>query len=112
MNEAIQNLVNRMIEDYNQWTYRVAKGELSENNKRMMKDYAEKVEVKAGRKYIKIIQNRSVWGFIVATEDDKQFNYGDILMAAGYNQPARNKARGNVFDLENLRVQWTGANYL
>jgi len=112
MNEAIQNLVERMIEDYNQWTYRAAKGELTEINKRMMKDYADKVEVKAGRKYIKIIQNNAVWGFIVATEDDKQFNYGDILMAAGYNAPARNKARGNVFELENLRVQWTGANYL
>ena len=33
-------------------------------------------------------------------------------MSAGYNKPARNKARGNIFDLDNTRVQWTGANYL
>jgi len=112
MNEAIQNLTNRIIEDYNYWTHRAAKGELTEINKRMMKEFAEKVEVKEGRKYIKIIQNNAVWGFIVATNEDKKFNYGDILMAAGYNAPARNKARGNVFALENLQVRWTGANYL
>ena len=112
MNEAIQNLMNRIVADYNDWTNRCAKGELSEHNLAMMQEFAEKVEVLEGRKYIRIIQNRSVWGFIVATDTDKQFNYGDILMAAGYNKPARNKARGNVFNLDNTRVQWTGANYL
>lgn len=112
MNEAIQNLVNRIIEDYNNWTNNCAKGELTETNLRMMKEFEEKVTYKEGRKYIRIFQNNAVWGFIVATEEDAKFNKGDILMAAGYNNPARNKARGNVFDLENLRVRWTGANYL
>ena len=75
-------------------------------------EFEEKVDYKVGNKYIRLFQGSSVWGFVVNTENDKQFNYGDILMAAGYNKPARNKARGNVFDLENTRVQWTGANYL
>ena len=39
---------------------------------------------------------QSVWGFIVASENDKKFQVGDILMAAGWKSPARNKARGNV----------------
>lgn len=112
MNEAIQNLMNRIVEDYNGWTNRCAKGELSETNLQMMQEFAEKVDYKVGNKYIRVFQDNSVWGFIVNTENDKQFNYGDILMAAGYNKPARNKARGNVFDLDNTRVQWTGANYL
>jgi len=112
MNEAIQNLMNRIVEDYNQWTFRVAKGELSEHNKVMMQEFADKIDFTEGRKYIRIIQNRSVWGFIVATDEDKIFKKGDILMAAGYNKPARNKARGNIFDLDNTRVEWTGANYL
>jgi hypothetical protein len=112
MNEAIQNLKDRMIDDYNDWTNRVAKGELSEHNLEMMRQYEEEIEFVEGRKYIKVLQNRSAWGFIVATDDDKLFKKGDILMAAGYNKPARNKARGNVFDLDNTRVQWTGANYL
>jgi len=112
MNEAIQNLKDRMIADYNDWTFRVAKGELSEHNKVMMQEYADKIEFAEGRKYIKVLQNRTAWGFIVATDNDKVFKKGDILMAAGYNAPARNKARGNIFDLDNTRVQWTGANYL
>jgi hypothetical protein len=112
MKEALQNLRNRMIEDYNDWTNRCAKGELSETNLEMMRQYEEEIEFVEGRKYIKVIQNRSAWGFIVATDDDKLFEKGDILMAAGYNKPARNKARGNIFDLDNTRVQWTGANYL
>jgi hypothetical protein len=112
MNEAIQNLIGRIVADYNDFTNRVADGELSERNLAMMAEFEEKVDYKVGNKYIRIFQNNSVWGFIVNTENDKQFAKGDILMAAGYNKPARNKARGNVFDLENLRVQWTGANYL
>ena len=115
MNEAIMNLVERIKADYLDWTQRCADargGELTEINKRMIEEFNEKVDIAEGRKYIRVFQGGSVWGFIVATNNDKQFNYGDILMAAGYNAPARNKARGNVFDLENLRVQWTGANYL
>lgn len=112
MNEAIQNLIDRMIEDYNQWTFNAAKGDLSTHNIEMMREYAEGVEIVEGRKYIKVLQNKSAWGFIVATDTDKKFKKGDILMAAGYSAPARNKARGNIFDLDNTRVQWTGANYL
>ena len=108
MNEAIQNLVNRMIADYEGWQ----KTPRTEIQARMLDEYINGIEILEGRKYIRVMQNRSVWGFIVATNDDEKFNYGDILMAAGYNKPARNKARGNVFDLENLVVRWTGANYL
>ena len=112
MKEALQNLKDRMIADYNDWTNRCAKGELSEINLRMMAEYEEGIEFTEGSKYVKVIQNRSAWGFIVATDDDKKFMKGDILMAAGWGKPARNKARGNIFDLDNTRVQWTGANYL
>ena len=112
MKEAIENLMTRIVEDYNNWTNICAKGELSEHNLAMMAEFEEQVTYKEGNKYIRLFQGGSVWGFVVNTENDKKFNYGDILMAAGYNKPARNKARGNIFDLENLRVQWTGANYL
>jgi hypothetical protein len=110
MNEAIQNLKNRMIANYYDWQN--GSSIRTEVHARMLDEYIDGIEIVEGRKYIKVIQNRSVWGFIVATDGDAKFNKGDILMAAGCNGPARNKARGNVFDLENTRVQWTGANYL
>lgn len=112
MKNEILNLIEAIKADYYNWTFRCAKGELSDINERMIAEFNENVDYTEGRKYIKILQNRSVWGFIVATDDDKKFKKGDILMAAGYNAPARNKPRGNVFELEGLRVQWTGANYL
>lgn len=109
MKQEIQNLKDRMVADYNDWTNRVAKGELSEHNLKMMEEYENGIDFKEGKKYIKVLQNRSAWGFIVATDDDKMFKKGDILKAAGYSSPARNFARGNVFNLENTTVLWTGA---
>jgi hypothetical protein len=64
-----------------------------------------------GKKYIKIISNgsqRSVWGFINISEFVKErkmtneikkvtFKEGDVLMSAGWNTPALNAPRGNLF---------------
>ena len=52
-----------------------------------------------------------VWGFVVNTDDDKKFKRGDILKAQGWNTPARNHARGNVFS-RNYVVKWTGPLYM
>ena len=68
------------------------------------------MSVKEGKKYIKIIRDRSVWGFIVK-ENFKHFRKGDILKAAGYNAPALNQARGNILD-GGYTIQWTGPLYL
>ena len=42
--------------------------------------------------------------------DDAKFKKGDILKAASFNSPARNQARGNIF--EKYSVAWTGPHYL
>lgn len=63
-------------------------------------------EYKVSRKYIKIISNsgnqRSVWGFINKSDWTKSsgitFKCGDVLMSAGWNTPALNAPRGNLFD--------------
>ena len=60
---------------------------------------------------LKIIQDYSATSFIVAVDDDKRFKKGDILMAASWNAPARNRARGNVID-GGYGINWTGAEYL
>jgi len=58
------------------------------------------VYLKKGRKYIKIIRKNEsqqcVWGFINLKNEN--FNVGDVLMAAGWNTPATNKARGNIVE--------------
>lgn len=110
MNEALNALVEEIKEDYMKSTSRGYTKELSDINKRMINEFNEGIEIQEGRKYIKVLTNRSVWGFIMK-EDDKKFKAGDILMAAGFNAPARNKPRGNVFT--NLSwVRWTGPAYL
>ena len=63
-------------------------------------------EYKVSRKYIKVIMNsgnqRSVWGFINKSDWTKSsgitFKCDDVLMSAGWNTPALNAPRGNLFD--------------
>lgn len=110
MNNQIENLIENIKQDYLRWTSRDFTKELNEVNIKMIDEFNEGLTYQEGRKYIKILSNRSVWGFIMK-EDDKKFKAGDILKAAGYNAPARNAARGNIID-GGYTVQWTGPLYL
>ena len=106
MKEQINQLLEIIIADYNRFM---------PDNQRMQERFAEELVVKEGRKYIKVLNGRSVWGFIVNTENDPKFQYGDVLKAASYNAPARNRARCNLFDeLPEIavNVRWTGPAYL
>ena len=102
--------------DYAAWGGSVAR---DENAKRiraeMIKDYNENLHYEVGNKYVKVINGahgqRSVHSFIVNTENDKKFQLGDVLKAAGWAAPARNKARGNLLKGEH-GASWTGAHYL
>ena len=110
MNNQIENLIENIKQDYLRWTSRDFTRELSETNIKMVDEFNEGLTYQEGRKYIKILSRGSVWGFIVKG-NDKLFKAGDILKAAGWAAPARNKPRGNVFtDLS--WVQWTGPAYL
>ena len=111
MNNEINTLLETIKNDYLNWTSRRGTKELSEHNHKMIQEFNDGLEVKEGSKYIKVISNRAVWGFIVKGDNDKKFVKGDILKAAGYNAPARNSARGNILD-GGYTVQWTGPLYL
>ena len=112
MNAAIEKLLAAIIDDYTSYQGRLNKVDEAalEIRARMNKEFRESLTFKEGKKYIKIIKDGSVWGFVVNTKDDKKFRYGDILKAAGWATPAKNSARGNVF--EDYEVQWTGPLYL
>ena len=111
MIDEIAGLVDNIQQDYLNWTSRNGTKELTDINKRMIDEFNSTIAVKEGNKYIKIICGSSVWGFVVNTDNDKLFNKGDILKAAGWAAPARNKARGNILD-GGYSIQWTGPRYL
>jgi len=114
MNQAIIKMVGVMKKDYQRFWDRANGGQISGYAKDQLDNFHESIEISEGKKYIKIIRNdgqRMVWGFIVNTDNDAKFKRGDILKAASWAAPARNKARGNVFtDLS--MVNWTGPAYL
>ena len=101
---ALDGLVEDIHKDYAKWSSRI---EYSSG--------AERVDLttKVGRKFIKIIRDNSVWGF-VAKDDGMHkgvpMKTGDVLKAAGWASPAKH-TRGNIFDGKQDYFSWTGPDY-
>ncbi len=115
LEEGIKNIIETSKLDYARWTDRSSKGEKrSEYFEQSLKEFEDKCSVQTGRNYIKVVRDNSVHCFVVAKVTDKLakrgFKVGDILKPAGYNAPALNRARGNVF--EGFMMNWTGPLYL
>ena len=114
MKTEIKTLIGKMKEDYVKFCTgygATPRKELTGYLAETVNNFERNITITDGRKYIKIVRDNCVWGFIVK-EDFKHFIKGDILKAAGFNAPTLNRARGNIFALDNLNVRWTGANYL
>ena len=82
------------------------------DNKFSYKPY-EPLIVSKGKKYIKLIDGNSVWGFVSMWEGVNKGSLvckGDLLMPAGWSSPAKH-SRGNIFDGTD---SWSyfGPNYL
>lgn len=113
MEKEINKLLDAIVKDFEQFNDNMCRRNYEEPSdwvKDNIAQFKEELVVKEGRKYIKIMARRSVWGFVVNTDDDKKFKRGDLLMAASLNTPARNHARGNIFG--EYQIQWTGPNYI
>ena len=111
MEQALETYLDKIAADYKQWMIRTSttgsKEYWSDPTPRI-KEFEDALEPKFGKKYIKILSGGSAHSFIVNTDKDSKFKKGDILMAASWSAPARNKPRGNIFD-DNYKVKWTGA---
>jgi len=118
LGDHTNDLLDLIREDYSDWSELCEKYDgASESRKKikdeMIEDFNEGLTFEKGRKYLKIISSRRngqrcVWGFVVASTDDKKFQFGDILKAGGWAAPARNFSRGNVFKLGARRFRWSG----
>ena len=114
MADALKEYKKKIGDDYENWTLG-SRALLSDDNamKRIKEnsvvEFKNGIDHICGSKYIKVIRRdnqTSVHSFIVNIYDDKKFKYGDILKASSWNAPARNFARGNIF--ENYKVRWVG----
>ena len=102
--KAVERLIENIKVDYANWTT------WEEGIERFNKG----VRVKFGRKYTKVIQGNSVWGFI-ANDDGVlkgvPYKKGDVFKAAGWASPAKWQ-RGSIFDSGTNWFHWTGPRYL
>jgi len=76
----------------------------TKRRKHWNKNYSYKeytpLEVRKGNKYMKIIDEGSVWAFVSMVEGVNKGSLvckGDLLKPAGCNSPAKH-SRGNIFD--------------
>ena len=103
---ALGELENRIVESYMAFGKKSVPTEI---RVRRYEEFVRGLEYNPGRKYLKIITDNSVWGFI--NLKNVNFKEGDILKAANWNAPALNKPRGNIFN-DNYEISWTGPKYL
>ncbi len=106
---ALGELEHRIIEDYHKFTTAGGKKEMTPISLAMFEDFKNGLGYIPGRKYLKVVTEKTLWGFI--NLKNTNFKEGDILKGAGYNAPALNKARGNIFN-DNYEISWTGPKYL
>ena len=111
MLSALGELEQRMIESYQQFMPLRQEKIIDQVRENMQEEYKNGIRYAPGRKFLKVIcisNQATVWGFINLKHD--KFNEGDILKSAGWNGPALNKARGNIF--KDYTIAWTGPHYL
>ena len=101
---ALNRLVENIHKNYAGWSGRV---EYSSGTERV------NITIKPGRKFIKIIRQNSVWGFVAKSDGTHKgvpMKMGDVLKAASWNAAAKH-TRGNIFDDNQDYFRWTGPDY-
>ena len=73
------------------------------------------LSLQKGRKFIKVVHDNSVWGFISLVDGEHKgapIKVGDIMKAESWRAAAKH-SRGSIFDSEfHKSFSWTGPNYL
>ena len=117
MVEALVDHCDELLEaikgDYKSWSDLSNRYDGDTESRRAIRDdmiveFNSNLHYCSGKKYIKIVEKYTVWGFVVACTNDKKFKFGDLLKPAGWKAPARNFSKGNVFGLDAKRIRWSG----
>ena len=102
--KGINRLFDGIKEDYNKFTS-YADGR---------RGFADGLHIKPGRKFDKVMNGTSAWGFIAKTDGLLKgipYFVGDVFKAATYRAPAKH-VRGSIFSAETNWYSWTGPRYL
>ena len=111
LNEDMTQRIELLLEDIRTDYKRSFEGTAPTSiNREMIEEFCSSLRYEIGQKYVRILCDKRVWGFVVAAENDKKFPQGEILKAASYKTPTRNAGRGNLF--EEYTIEWTGPQYL
>ena len=98
---SVTSLLNNINTDYN-------RSFPSRENKDML------LSLVAGRKFVKVVQDNSVWGFIAKKDGEHKglpMKKGDVFKPASWKAAAKH-VRGSIFDTNTDWFRWTGPNYL
>ena len=110
MQIALDVYLDKIREDYRQGY----KGRMDNaTSVKMIKEFENGLIIKKGKKYLKVVVERIEGGSrvhsFISLGGDK-FKEGDILLPETWFRPAKNKARGNIY--EDYQIKWTGPDYL
>jgi hypothetical protein len=111
MDQKLEQYLEHIRNDYVRWSGLCKDATPSHIKVRdeMIEKFKREVRFEEGSKYIKVIHGSSVHSFICRNDMGK-FVRGDILKAASWKAPARNFARGNIYNGDGFQqVRWTGA---
>tara|TARA_R110001592_G_C12993746_1_gene735285 strand:- start:275 stop:655 length:381 start_codon:yes stop_codon:yes gene_type:complete len=116
--DRVDLLLENIAKHYDSWNGTEPLREMDELTLKIKRESSQKfkegLKLSHGRKYIKVMENNRVWGFIAVNDGVLKgipYKFGDVFKAASWNAPAKH-VRGSIFLDRTDWFQWTGPAYL
>ena len=116
--ERVDILLKNIGKDYDSWTGIEPLSEMDESSLKIKQESSERfkkgLKLSHGRKYIKVMENNRVWGFIAVTDGVLKgipYKFGDVFKAASWRAPAKH-VRGSIYLDRTDWFHWTGPMYI